>query len=80
MTPDGPYGRANWGECGTGRRRFDSTRPGDVTYARRQCRACAIRASCMAWAIGRADLAGTWAATTAEERVVLRKVLSSRHG
>jgi WhiB family redox-sensing transcriptional regulator len=49
--------------------------------ARAVCEACPVRSPCLEYAIASSKvLQGIWAGTTEEERVVLRKVLSSRHG
>ena len=64
-----------YASCRTGRRRFDSSRPADVTFAKRICRRCAVLDDCLRAALADPELDGTWGALTSEERVRYRAVL-----
>lgn len=63
------------GACPSMRRMFDSTSPATVDRCRGICRRCVVVEDCMARAMAMPELEGTWAATTAAERVVLRSAL-----
>lgn len=65
------------GACVGNRRRFDSTSPRNVAYAKKICRRCAFVAECTGAALGDRTLRGTWGALTAEEREQYRRVMRS---
>ena len=54
---------------------------GTSQAAKAVCEACPVRRLCLEHVVASSRvLQGIWAGTTEQERVVLRKVLSSRHG
>jgi WhiB family redox-sensing transcriptional regulator len=54
----------------------------DIAQAKRACSGCPIVQGCLKWALAHPDLTpvGVWAATTARQRVELRKGLAARLG
>jgi WhiB family transcriptional regulator, redox-sensing transcriptional regulator len=46
-----------------------------VAAAKQVCRACPVQAQCLAWALDNDVADGVWGGTTADERVVIRRVL-----
>lgn len=53
-----------------------------LAQAKRACAGCPIAADCLKWALANRNLTqtGVWAATTVQQRGVLRKKLIRRHG
>jgi WhiB family redox-sensing transcriptional regulator len=43
-----------------------------VDEAKRICRACLVRAPCLAWALDQSTILGVWGGTTEEERRAIR--------
>lgn len=44
-----------------------------IAKAKRICTGCAVRLSCLAWALSTGESAGIWGGTTPEERRMLRR-------
>jgi hypothetical protein len=74
---EGPFNWEHYGACRGDRRRFDSTTPTDVQYAKRECRKCILVQECTAGSLRNPELAGTWGALTAEERAQYRQVMGA---